>query len=133
MDIEVGTSGFAEMNGALERLKEAIPASTQNMALLAAGITIDSARPTVPRVSGEASRSLRSFLTSTGAVAEGGSTVDYYRWLELGGLSGRKHSNSREVVTDGRYIYPGYLRKEAAIQEMMNTELNETVNRSGLG
>lgn len=132
MEMDIDASGIAEVNGALRRLNEAIPAATQNMALLAAGMTIESARPTVPRRSGEAARSLRHYLNGAGATAEGGSTVEYYRWLELGGLSGRKHSNRRETVTDGRYIYPGYLRKQAAIQSMMETELSRTVDIAGL-
>lgn len=133
MEIQVDSTGFAEVDGALQRLKESIPAATQSIAFLAAGITIDSARPTVPVVSGASARSLRHYLTSGGATAEGGSTVDHYRWLELGGLSGRRHSNRREVVTDGRYIYPGYVRKQSEIQDMMSVELTKTVHQSGLG
>jgi len=132
MDIDIGVEGMNEVNRALQRLNDSIPAGTQNIALLAAGITIDSAKPTIPKVTGKTYQSLQHYLTATGAVAEGGSTVEHYRWLELGGLSGRKLSNRRDVVTDGRYIYPGYVRKQAAIQDMMGVELGKLVGKSGL-
>jgi hypothetical protein len=133
MDLEVSSSGFAEVGGALARLQEAIPVATQTIALTAAGITIDSARPTIPVDSGDAKRSLRHYLTNDGATAEGGGSIDYYRYLELGGLSGRKHTSRRDVVTDGRYIYPGYLRSEDRITQMMNDEIVKAVQQSGLG
>lgn len=132
MEMKVSVDGIAQIGSAMARLKSNLPAIVQNITLLASGLTVDSARPTIPRESGDAARSLRHYLTNTGAAAEGGSSVDYYRWLELGGASGRNLANKRPVVEDGRYIYPGYLRVEKRIQAMMEEEITKAVDNAGL-
>lgn len=132
MEMKVSTDGMAQINGAINRFKTNIPAMVQHIALLASGLTVESARPTIPRESGDAARSVRHFLTNTGAAAEGGGTIDYYRWLELGGASGRNHANKRAIVDQGRYIYPGYLRVEKKIETMMNEETTKAIEAAGL-
>jgi hypothetical protein len=134
VDLTIDESGASEVDKALDNFYNAIPVTTQHIALLAAGMTIDSARPTIPVRSGDAKRSLRHYLTdSGGATAEGGGSIEYYRWLELGGLSGRKHTTRRDIVTDGRYLYPGYLRIVSAVQSMAENEIGKTIQQSGLG
>lgn len=132
MEMKVSTAGMAEINGAIARLKTNLPTVIQHIALQASALTVESARPTIPRASGDAARSVRHFLTNTGAAVEGGDTVDYYRWLELGGASGRNHANKRAIVDQGRYIYPGYLRVEKKIEAMMNQEMTTAVETAGL-
>lgn len=133
MDMSISTKGMDNIGQALVRLKSDIPGMVSRIAFDAAGITITSARPTVPRDSGNAARSLRHYLTASGAAAEGGGTITYYRMLELGGSSGRKHTTKRPIMSDGRYIYPGYLRSQKTIQSAMETGMTRAVHDSGLG
>jgi len=132
MDMSISQDGMVQVGQAILRLKADIPGVVSRVVFAAAGISVDAARPTVPRDSGDAARSLRHFLTNTGAAVEGGASVDYYRWLELGGASGRKHANKRPTVADGRYIYPGYLRSEQKIQIVMEESLSKAVTDAGL-
>lgn len=132
MDMKVSADGMAQVSGAVERLRANLPAVIQHIALEASRFTVESARPTIPRESGDAARSVRHFLTNTGAAAEGGGTIDYYRWLELGGASGRNLANKRPVVEQGRYIYPGYLRVEKRVEAMMSDEMVKAIDSAGL-
>lgn len=133
MEMEISQTGMASFNGMIVHLKAEIPAMMQRAAMAAATITTESARPTIPRDSGDAARSLRHFLTNSGgAQVEGGSTIDYYRWLELGGASGRNLTNKRPLVEDGRYIYPAYLRNAKRVEQIAQEELTKTVNSAGL-
>jgi hypothetical protein len=130
--LSVESSGIGEMNGAIRRFKESIPTAVQQVAFEAAGITVSVARPTIPSVSGQSARSLQHYLVEGGAEVEGGKTVEHYRWLELGGASGRKHTNVRPIVSDGRYIFPAYEHSENKIQALMEAGLNEAIRDSGL-
>lgn len=134
MEMKIGSEGSARFVKQLADLKDAIPAIISRVTMTAAGIVTDEARPTIPRVSGDAARSLRHYLTNGGgAEVEGGSTIDYYRWLELGGASGRKLSNKRPEISDGRYIYPAYVRNENKITTVITEEFTRAIQESGLG
>lgn len=133
MEMEISQKGFAAFNGKIVHLKQEIPGMVQRVAMAAATIVTEEARPTIPRDSGDAARSLRHYLTNSGGAAvEGGSTVDYYRWLELGGASGRNHANKRALVEEGRYIYPSYLRNEKRVEQIAQEEMKRTVDGIGL-
>lgn len=130
MKIEI--KGAAEFVSKVKNLKGKTDEVIREVALKAAIVVIDEARPTVPRQTGAAASTLQAYATASGAKAEGGEGIEYYRWLELGGLSGVKHSVSREIVPEGRYIYPGYTGQRKKIEEMASQEFARIARKAGL-
>lgn len=130
MDMKV--AGVSQFDSGIQRLKDGMPEVIKQVNLSAANLTIKAAKPLVPTKSGKSAASLRAYLTGQSGIAEGGSTVSHYRWLELGGRSGRKLSIMRSIVSDGRYIHPGYVKQQAAIQAVMDQTLNAKVKNVGL-
>jgi len=94
--------------------------------------TIKAARPEVPVATGRAAASLREVTTSFGAIAEGGEGVEYYTYLEYGGLSGPGLSTYREVYQNGRYIYPAYESIQGEVTKTGDDNLEALLNRVGL-
>lgn len=133
MDISTRVEGVTQFQGKLVRFTSEIPNLLVGIGLEAAQITNEEARPTIPRRSGNAARSLRAYVTGTGGIAEGGSSIDYFRWLALGGASGRQHANRRPLSDPDRYIYPGYLRGQDKIKLMMEQSLSNYLDNAGLG
>lgn len=132
MDISIKQKGITQFQGNLVRFTSQIPNMITGAGLEAARITIDEARPTIPRRSGDAARSLRAYVTGTGGIAEGGKSVDYFRWLALGGASGRQHANKRPLSNPDRYVYPGYIKGQDRIKVMMQNSLNTYLGNTGL-
>lgn len=130
--IDIKTNGLDQFKNKVRQLQSGMPAVIQLVALNSAKVVIKAAQPKVPTVSGAAAKSLRAYQTGQGAVAEGGGTVDYYRWLEKGGLAGIKHTVKRAITSDGRYIWPSYVEEESRIHDMMEQSLNKAVQDSGL-
>lgn len=127
--IKIQDTGFG---AAIAQVQDQIPAMVEGVVLFAAQITIDTARPGVPTVTGKAAKSLQAFLSGGLGIAQGGGVIDYYRWLELGGESGRAHANRRPVIPEGRYIWPAYQRKEDEIRTEMESAVNKLVASAGL-
>ena len=131
-DMEIKTDGLTQFDHSIDELTAAVPGIVSESTLGAARLTIKAARPTVPVRSGKTADSLRAYATGQTGIAEGGNTVDHYRWLELGGRSGRHLKLIRSIVTEGRYIHPGYEKQQEAIQALMNDVLNAKVHSVGL-
>lgn len=91
--------------------------------------TVEEARPEVPVLTGRAADSLQVSGVGVTAVAEGGEGVPYYAWLEFGGTAGHIQ---REIVEEGRYLYPAYVNIQGDIIEMMEDRLDTTIDRAGL-
>lgn len=124
--------GLNEFNQALNRFRDQFPDTVQKMALSAVTLTVTDAVPTIPRKSGRAAKSVQGFVTNQGARVEGGRNVEYYRWLELGGASGRNHANKRPIRKEGRYINPAYERNKARIQKEMEIMFTNAARQAGL-
>lgn len=121
----------ADALSSLRALTNAAPALLADATEQAATITIDLARPTVPRRSGRAASSLQAYATGERAVAGGGAGVDYYRWLELGGAAGRGHAVVR-ARSSGRYLKPAGERAEAEVRKAMAGALEDACRAAGL-
>lgn len=132
-DIKITATGLVELRSKLSHLAAMGPEIAQQAGLEAARLTIDAARQRVPTRSGRAVRSLQAYVSGGGIVAQGGRGIDYYRWLELGGLSGRKHANRRQFVANGRYIQPAYESiRNTKIPDMMAVFLKRAIAESKL-
>ena len=129
---EQEVKGLREFNQSLAKFRDDLPKAVQEISLNAVTITVTDAVPTIPRVSGRAASSVQGFVTNEGASVTGGQNVDYYRWLELGGASGRNLANTRPIVKDGRYLNPAYERNKARISADSERMLIEAARRAGL-
>ena len=132
MQITTKVDGITQFQGNLVRFVSDVPNLIVGAGLEAARITNEEARPTIPRRSGDAARSLRAYVTGTGGIAEGGKSIDYFRWLALGGASGRQLANKRPIRNPDRYIYPGYVKGQDKIKLMMEESLNRYLGNVGL-
>lgn len=128
----VEAKGFSEFNAALAKFQDDFPRVVRDIALHAVTMTVTDAVPTIPRESGRAASSVQGFVTNEGASVTGGTNLEYYRWLELGGASGRSHANVRPIVKDGRYINPAFQRNEAEIQAAAEKMLARAAESVGL-
>lgn len=132
MEITTKVEGITQFRGKIVSFSAQIPNLLVGAGLEAARITNEEARPTIPRRSGDAARSLRAYVTGTGGIAEGGKSIDYFRWLALGGASGRQLANKRPISDPDRYIYAGYLKGQDRIKIMMEKSLNTYLANAGL-
>ncbi len=119
-----------EALAALRRLEAAAPGLLVDSTSRLAEVTVELARPTVPRRSGRAASSLPVYQTNGGAEAGGGEGVEYYRWLELGGTAGRGHSVMRPV-SSGRYLKPAGERAARSADAVMTDALVAACRSAG--
>lgn len=123
--------GLSDTNRKLDTLADNAERMSDDVSVTVAGMVIEKAQPKVPRVSGIAAGSLQAYVTNEGATASGGEGVEYYRWLELGGASGRGGSNVREIIPEGRYIRPAYEEMQDEIKVVMVKGLRMLAEESG--
>lgn len=128
----VRVEGLEEFQRGLRELQERMPETARNVGFSSAKKTILLAVPNVPEITGATVQSLIAIATNHGGISEGGSTVEHYAWLELGGRSGRRLSNRRPFVSKGRYIVPAYEENKELIGEALEEELIKAVKLSGL-
>lgn len=129
--MEIYVRGVAEFSRKVRSFIGHVPSDIERDASKAiAEEVVETARPEVPVQSGRAARSLRVVQTMRGASAEGGDGVEYYAYLEFGGLSGRAHATSREVYGNGRYIFPA--GEKVDIEAAMQEALEGALDRAGL-
>lgn len=128
----VEAKGLSEFNSALARFRDDFPRVVRDIALHAVTVTVTDAVPTIPRESGRAASSVQGFVTNEGASVVGGVNLEYFRWLALGGASGRKLANVRPIVKPDRYINPAYTRNEAAIKADAEKMLANAAEQLGL-
>lgn len=127
----VEVSGLKEFNRAVNVAAKEVPGVVQTISLKAGVMVVESAVPTIPRRSGKAAKSVQALATSNGVKVTGGNGIAYFRWLAIGGRSGRNLSNVRRIVKPDRYLAPAYRREQAAIEAMAQRELTNALKRSG--
>jgi hypothetical protein len=91
--------------------------------------TVKEARPEVPVLTGKAADSLQVSGVGATATAEGGEGLPYYAWLEYGGTAGHIQ---REIIEEGRYLYPAYVSIQGDIIDIMEEHLDKAIDRAGL-
>lgn len=131
-DAEVRVKGLKEFNQAVMAMRDVLPKTAQAVSLNAARIIVTDAVPTIPRRSGRAAKSVQGMATNEGASVTGGSGVVYFRWLAIGGASGRKHANVRKIVKPDRYLNPAYERNKERIQKESQEMFNKALRQAGI-
>jgi len=129
-DIGIVIHGMDKFVAKIEQVSDQVTSTLAGKSTKAAAeLTVEEARPEVPVLTGRASESLKVIALATTAVAEGGDGIDYYGWLEFGGLAGHI---VRESVPEGRYLFPASEKAVMGIVEIMTEELDDVVSAAGL-
>lgn len=122
--------GLAKFIKALKVFEGNAEDTIKDAGSIAAEMTVERAKPEVPVSTGKAADSLRVEMMGKGAVAIGGDDdTPYYAWLEYGGVAGHIF---REVVPDGRYLYPASLLVERELSDQLDKGLEDAARESGL-
>lgn len=130
---EIRIKGLKEFRAKLKALDSTAPKQLRVAGNAAAGIVVDTAKPTVPILKGRAKASIRAASTQSAArVRGGGARAPYLPWLEFGGRVGRNNSVKRRHVKEGRYIWPGYLREREAVRSELERALRRAAESAGL-
>lgn len=131
-DAEVKVKGLKEFNLAMHKMRDTLPKTSQEVSLNAARIVVTDAVPTIPRRSSRAAKSVQGLATNEGASVTGGTGVVYFRWLAIGGASGRKLANKRKIVKPDRYLNPAYERNKERIQKESEEMFNRALREAGI-
>lgn len=130
-DAEVRVKGLKEFNKAVMAMNTVLPKAAQEVSLNAAKIVVTDAVPTIPRRSGKAAKSVQGLATNEGAEVTGGTGVVYFRWLAIGGASGRRLANKRRIIKPDRYLNPAYERNKERINTESEAILNKALRTAG--
>lgn len=85
----------------------------------------------VPRLTGRAAGSIKPRASQAGAgIAFGGSSAEYYPWLDFGGRVGRGKSLYRDLATGGRYVYPTIAESKDDIGRMADDVIREVARKA---
>ena len=129
----IKVDGLVEFQRNLRALSTDLPKALRLAHNDAAELVVDWARPRVPSDSGKARRSVRATSSQREAkVTGGGALVPYYPWLGVGGRVGRGKSVRRPFNKGGRYIYPGYVRNKAEVEERLLAALLQVCQQAGV-
>lgn len=64
-------------------------------------------------------------------ITEGGPRFPYVGWLDFGGNVGRRHTNHRQWIKGGRYLFPSLKTVRPGLEPLMHEGLREAARRSG--
>jgi hypothetical protein len=133
-ELRIAVGGLAQLNRGLRKLDADAPKQLRIALNGAAQLLVDTARPTVPSVSGAARRSMKARSTRTSArVAVGGTTAPYFPWLDFGGQGKvRGRPAAREFISEGRYVYPTLSRIRPQIEDALRQGIVDAARGAGL-
>ena len=130
---EIRIEGLKEFRARLRTLDKSAPKQLRVAGNAAAGIVVDAAKPTVPVLTGRARASIRAASTQSAArVRGGGAKAPWLPWLEFGGRVGRNNSVRRRHVKEGRYIWPGFIRRREDVRSELAAALERAARSAGL-
>ena len=135
MPVEYGVTveGLDELRKGLRKADKGVAKELGQAGKKAADIVAAAARPKVPSRSGKARASLRAVVVNGGGgVKGGGPRAAYYSWLDFGGSVGRKKSVYRQVIREGRYIYPTLAEKRDEVIKTYEELVDDALRKAGL-
>lgn len=129
----VRIDGLRDLQAALKRMDGQSQKRLRVVLNAAADLVTEAAAPRVPRRTGRAAASLKAASGQRQAsVKAGGGRAPYFAWLDFGGAVGRRDSVRRPFLRDGRYLYPAYRDRKAAIREKISEGLDALIRDAGL-
>jgi hypothetical protein len=125
--VKIQILGMREFRRALKAADAQLPRELRRVFNTAARAVVEEAVPRMPERSGNLKRSVRARSTSNeGRVVSGTpGRVPYAGWIEFGGRRrGRGNSYAvRDVVREGRYLYPAFVRRQLEVLQAMEEAL----------
>lgn len=124
--------GLREVRKALRDVDKTLGPELRKGLNEVAELVLDTARPLVPRRSGDARASLKAGSTETAVqIKAGGTKAPYWGWLDFGGTVGKGRVSShvahkkaavagqvkRRFITEGRFIYPTLRKRRDDIED----------------
>lgn len=132
-EVALKVVGLQQFRKGLRGMDRSLPKGVRAALNQVADVLITATRPKVPRASGAAAASLRAQSTQTAAkIAAGGPKAPYYAWLDFGGRVGRRKQTRRDVVKEGRYIYPTLAEQREEIEAAMLSALAQLAQTNGV-
>jgi hypothetical protein len=126
-------TGLSQFSRSLRQIDADLAKSLRLALNTASSVVIEHALPKVPRRTGRAAASLKAKSTRTQSRVSGGSSrAPYYPWLDFGGRVGRGHAVKRPFYKEGRYLYVAYREHHDEFEQVLESELQALVRRSGL-
>lgn len=112
--------GIKELRSALKSVDENLAKElTLGLARIADHVA-GRARPKVPVRTGAAAASIKVRKKAAAAtLAVGGTSAEYYPWLDFGGRVGRNDSAVRPFIPEGRFLFPALRESEAEVKQMI--------------
>ena len=133
-ELKVEVGGLAKLSRGLKAIDAGAPKELRLALNSAAQLLVDTARPKVPAVSGDARRSMVARSTRTSArVAVGGKKAPYFPWLDFDGQGRIKgHPAPREFIREGRYVYPTLRKIRPEIERHLQDSISKVIRDAGL-
>lgn len=140
MDIRVQWHGADEFVAAHRELERRQPAFIKYEALTAANTIASDFRPKVPVLTGRAQRSISVTQVDKDAVLRAGLDIEYWKFLDFGGTTGRGHRRGRgggsvkrkSVGKSGRFYWRSLETRFDDILESASKRLAAEMRRCGL-
>jgi hypothetical protein len=129
--VRVELRGAKDLNRAFKRLETGLEKELRAAFREIARTVAGRAAAKVPRLSGVAAGSIKPRASQTGAgIAFGGSSAEYYPWLDFGGRVGRGKSVYRDLVVGGRYVYPTIAESKDDIGRMADEAIRDVAKKA---
>lgn len=129
----IRVEGLRELQAALKNIDGESQKQLRVVLNEAADIVVKGAQAKAPVVTGRYKSSIKvSSGQREARVKSGSARVAYAGWIDFGGAVGRKKSNVRPFIKQGRYIYPTYYAHKDDITQMLNDGLAKLITDAGL-
>lgn len=137
MPEQVTVEGLAKLRRALKQVDADLPKELRTSMKLIGDKLASAIRAKVPQRSGKAAASVRSGVSgNTAYIAAGKKAVPYFGWLDFGGTlkptGGRRGTQSRPVLKEGRYIYPTLAEHREETTLAAVAAMDATARKAGL-
>lgn len=131
-NVRVEIRGLREFRGALQQIERELPRELAVRYLERARDLAGRVASQVPRLTGRAAGSVAPRPAASGAaLVAGGARAPHFPWLEFGGAVGRNRSVRRELVPDGRWIYPTIAEAGDEIGQAAGDAVESVARRAG--
>lgn len=134
---EIQVTGLVELQRALKNLEPEVQKHLKSRLKKVGELVKRRVQSKMPVRSGKARSSVRVGVTNTGAyVAHGKASAPYTPWLDFGGqlkpIGGRKNTQNRPVLREGRYLYPAIEETAPQTRAAALKAFEETAREVGL-
>lgn len=127
-DGAITITGLKQLEERLRAIADDLPDELVKIGNEAAEQVVTIAKGRVPRLRGNARRSLQADSTATEARVQGGGfRAPYYGWLEFGGRVGPGGNVDRPYIRQGRYVFPAFESQRGKIEDDMRSRLAKLV------